>query len=100
MDVNFFISCFTVFMLATRGHRIIHNIVNFGTLQLVAGVAGKRRAKFHLATLITRMVFTSFLSQCYGSVSRSLAQIHAVSDPTACTKSNYYFCSVTYGFYL
>lgn len=48
-------NCFTAFMLATLegGHRIIHNTVNFETLQLVASVAGERKAKFYSATIIT-----------------------------------------------
>ena len=37
---------------------IIHNTVNFETLQLVACLACKRGAKFYLATLIIRLVFS------------------------------------------
>ena len=55
-------------------HRIIHNTVDFETLQLVASVAGNMRAKFYLATIITRMIFTSFLSR-YAIVSQSLGPL-------------------------
>ena len=56
------LNCFTVFMLATLvgGRRIIHRTFNFEALQVVAGVAGKRRAKFYLATLITQNGFHKF----------------------------------------
>ena len=44
-------------------HRIIHNTVNFKTLQLITGVAGKRRAKFHSANgFLTALVFHSPLA--------------------------------------
>ena len=72
------------------GHRIIHDTVYFETSHLVACVACKRRAKFYLATLITRLVFTSFLSH-YGSVSISLGQLVSLCiSPLHCIDSCYF----------
>ena len=71
-------------------HCIQKNNNNFETLQLVAGVGGWRRGKFHLATLITRMVFTGFLS-CYGNVSLPLGPLVSFCmSPLNCVDSRYF----------